>query len=323
MIRHPGRPADPDETVETRHSLNPETLPKHHAQVASLGWQEPSRQRVVSELRRFARWVATRKPRLTPAANPRDVLPEYVHTLVRALSVHPEPRRRVTRPTTPQTWIKLLSMGLPALRGAEHWRESRSLMLGYQALAPAPSTSVQRDVQGQWLAARDAVQRQFAHCPTRLLAALWLALELGRQGLRPKAAARGAMAMSKRSLFEVPRPHSVVVWRVEVRIDKDNKVGQIGAPRVRWIPRSKTVDLIMQHLPYGNYQLLTAARKATLKAFGIRQTYAARRDAAAAAEASGRDVTALLNHRPGSRHTPGYAGTTTPTSLLLALLAHQ
>lgn len=323
LIQHPGRSDIPDVTVESRDRLSLDIIPHHHEQVASLTWLEQSRWRIVAEILRFTIWVKSRRPPLDSQACPRATLCEYVHTLVRALSAHPLPHRRVTRPTTPRTWVKLLSLGIRKLAGAEHWREVKALLTGYAALAPAPSTGTLRGVSDRWMAARDAVQDRFKRAPSRRLAALWLSLELGRQGLRPKPAIRGCMGMSQRSLYQPTGVSSALVWRVRVSLDKDNKVGGVPAPRVRYITKSPIVDQVMEFLPFNDYLEVKEARKRILAVFGVSQVYSARRDAAEAAEASGLDVGALLNHRPGSRHTPGYAATATPTSLCLALISQQ
>ena len=212
---------------------------------------------------------------------------------------------------------------MPTLSGAEHWAEVKALLTGYATLAPAPSSGIQRGVVDSWLAARDAIQAQFAKTPKPLLAAVWLSLELGRQGLRPKTAIRGAMSAARRTLVQQRNPSTTTVWRVRIVLDKDNKAGQVPAPRVRYLARSTLVDLIFEYLPCDAYDRIKAMRKQVLNTFGVTQVYAARRDAAAAAEEAGLDVAALLNHKPNSRHTPGYADTATPTSLCLALMAQR
>lgn len=323
MLRHPGRPDEPDASAEDRDRLSITIIPQSHDQAAALSWLETTRWRVVSEVRRFATWATTRLPRLTPRACPRATLGEFVHTSLRALAVHPNRNRRVTRPTTPRTWVKLLALGLPTLSGAEHWREIAAQLTGYATLAPAPSTAIQRGVVDRWLAARDAVQSQFARTPKALVAAIWLSLELGRQGLRPKAAIRGAMSMARRTLIQLQKPSLTSAWKVQVVLDKDNKAGQVAAPRVRYIAKAPIVDLIMEYLPYDDYRRIRDARKKVLATFGVSQVYAARRDAAEMAEATGLNVAALLNHQPNSRHTPVYAGTNTPTSLCLALMSQR
>ena len=319
LIFHPGRPDHPSEEVEARSQL-PTTLPAHPLHVVGLAMLEESRWRIVLEVRRLTLW-ALRHDHLTPTTDRHHALAAYIHDTVTSLRSHPSPNLRVTRPTTPDTWVRRLHTGVLELRHAAKWPVIHALLRGYHALAPAPSQQTQRGVAQEWQQAMDDVLRSFQRRPTTTLAALWLTLELQRSGFRPKTAVRGTLPQAQR---ERQRIDGVYVWRISVTLDKDNPVGQLPAPRRRWIPSTTTTDRIMQHLPYGStqddYERLKAARRQVLAARGITQTYAARRDAAEAAERLDLPVAALLNHRPNSASTPGYANTATPTSLLRALM---
>ena len=312
-LGHPGR-ADAPNRMEMQARFG--ALPPQPEQVMALSQTEESRWRVVQELRKLTTWLRSRPRSIGPKTHPGVVIVRYVHAMVRVLAEHPDPRRRVTRPSTPRTWIRRLAHALPIQ--ARAWRLPVARILkGYASLAPAPSPTVQRDVQSAWRCAMDDAWRTFQAAPTSMAAAVWLSLELMRQGLRPRAAFRGVSEMGLRT-----RRSSPPVWEVRVLIDKDNPVGRQPAPRRRWVAAAPVVDAMMRALPlepeaFGRWM---EARRKVLRRYGIRQAYAARRDAAAAAESGGLDVSGLLNHRPGSMTTPIYTNTATATSLLMAMV---
>ena len=324
-LRHPGRETDPTEAELEDRLPESCSLPTGPVQTAALAIQEESRWRVVLELRRLVAWLAmaTTRRRFGPQSRPDAVIAAYMHEQVRALRAHPDPHRRVTRPTTPGGWLRRLAYGLPdhsrllQARGALTTR----LLAGYAALAPAPSTLVQRDVTAQWQAALDEAWEQFRRRQTRDHAALWLMLELARQGLRPRAAFRAVTTLGQRRQL-TPTSKAPPVWELAVHVDKDNPLGRCPAVRRRWLPVVPLISTMMALLPVpvGDYNDLMELMRAALRRQGVRQVYAARRDAGASAEAAGHDAAALLNHRPGSRTTPVYTGTTTPTTLLQAML---
>lgn len=322
---HRGRDSMPTAAREGASRL-PVTLPASRGQVAALATTEETRSRTVAEVRRLARWASVRGAQMVAQrAEPATVLAEYTWDAVQAGAMHPDPRRRVTRPSTPRTWVRRLVAAVPVLRGAERAAAVTRLLRGLQALAPAASPLVQRGLESEWQRALDAAAEMVrARGATPVAAATWLALELGRLGMRPKPAVRGAMAHSERVRRHVG---GATVWEVRVQLDKDNPIGRVGAPRKRWLPSSALTEKVMQLLPVGDSDVpeVLATRKRLLRAQGVNQTYVARRDAAAAMEeAQGpAAVAALLNHRPGSAATPGYAGTTTPTQLLKAMMQTQ
>ena len=341
----PGRLDLPSATDE-RSTLDPASIPPTHLALASQHQLEESRWRVVYEIRRFALWAQlTSSPRLTPTTNVATTIAFYLHHLTRTLASHPEPRRRVTRPSTTATWFRRLAAGIPAVADVRRAPLITRTLKGLQALAPAQSPYVLRNVSDRWQRATDAALQATTRSNTSsvtLAAALWLALELQRQGLRPLAAVRATLPQARRLQRSVnlplaarPRPTrrptrsapalaaqaQARVWEVSVLLDKDNSVGALAAPRRRWIASTPAVDRAMKALPlpYDRQSELIEARRSLLRQHDITQTYAARRDAAAAAEERSLPLTQLLNHRPGSRSTPVYAGTSTATALLQAL----
>jgi hypothetical protein len=258
-----------------------------------------------------------------PTSPPDVVIASFIHYQVRALRTHPDPRKRVTRPTTPATWLRRLASALPEQSRALHAPAALTtrLLAGYAAMAPAPSTLVQRDVQQQWQAALDETWDRFRRDPSPLTAAVWVSLELMRQGFRPLAAFRAVTPVGRRRRLR-PTKESSLVWQLEVLLDKDNPLGRCPAVRRRWLPDIPVISAMMAHLPIAlsEFDTIRVMQHAVLRRHKISQLYAARRDAAVAAEQAGRDPAAVLNHRPGSRTTPVYTGTTTPTALLRAML---
>ena len=210
-------------------------------------------------------------------------------------------------------------MAVPALRSLERTAHIRALLRGYQALAPAPP-ALERGREAQWTAASEAAARlaQQTTPPPRIAAAVWLAIELGRQGMRPKAALRAAMGQSRR----VRLPSGM--WEVHVHLDKDNPVGAVPACRRRRLPAAMWIDRAMAALPLQDdeWTAAVAERRRLLLAEGVRTLYSARRDAGTAAERRGGTslAAAVLNHKPNSATTPIYTGTTTPTSTLHGLV---
>jgi hypothetical protein len=268
---------------------------------------------------------ATRTVRLNTDTVPVRALAHHIHDLMMTLTQHPIPQRRVQRPSTPETWVRLLASGYSELMGAPRARTITSLLKGYRAMAPGPNptSTAPRGLAMQWQAAMDAVLDDFHKQPTPCLAATWLALELTRQGMRPKPAIRGAMSHSQRTQRTLRLSQDTApadVYEVKIHIDKDNPLGRVSAWRRRWIPVVPAVTRIMRKLPYDNYDEIFDTRRRYLTAQGVPQVYAGRRDAAAYAEELAMPVDQLLNHRPGSASTPGYTMSVTATSLLRAML---
>ena len=318
---HPGRDHLPLQW-EARSTLAASALPRHAEQVAALSQQERSRTRVQSEIARFSKWVSTvpsRKLRRLPSA---QILAQYVHAKVRELAHHPDLRRRVTRPGTPASWVRRLSDGVPKLQQAARSAAVRQLLTGYRALAPALSTSLERDNAGAWTKAVKMVDRLVA--PGRPLdrqaCALWLAVQLQVRGFRPLASIRASLPQSRR---ELRLRQGGQVWEVSVLIDKHNPTAAVQATQRRWLPVSPLSRRVMSLLPLparlGPITQLVAARRLLLSQCGIRQTYSARRTAAAQADEAELDPGQVLSHRPGSKSTPGYVGSTTPSALCARL----
>jgi len=321
-LHFPGRQDQPSAQDEAA-TFSATDFPLSYQRVVARHQLEESRWRVVAELRRFALWAAsTPQPRLHPQSHPVATVLRYVHDLARTLVAHPDPRRRVTRPSTPATWLRRLSSAFPELF---HVKVFTTYIAGLRTLAPAVSPYIQRGVQAQWTAATDHALTQARRSRTVLDAAVWLAMELQQRGLRPLAAARATLPQGERERRTVVVPQmtrmEVSVWECRILLDKDNPTGAVGATRRRWIPSTSAIDEVMRRLPlpYASLPDLLQRRRQLLQQQGIRQTYAARRDAAQTAEAKGQSLQQLLNHRPGSRATPGYAATTTATSLLQAM----
>ena len=135
-------------------------------------------------------------------------------------------------------------------------------------------------------------------------------------------AARNARRPSERRLIQTA--DHAPVWEVRIHIDKDNAVGAVQAHRIRYLPASPFTNRVMQHLPYPSgvaaYRTLFAVRRALLRRHGVTQVMSARRDAAEAAMRLGMDPGTVLNHRPGSRSTPGYTRSLTTPALAVALM---
>ena len=327
IFHRPGRDSTPDANREAAVHITSD-LPPDFRRVASLSITEDFRWRVVLAARRLATWARS-TPDLTPTTDPIRALAHHVHHLVRCLSRHPIPMRRVQRPSTPETWVRLLSAGYhDQLAAAPRHRMITSLMKGYHALAPGPTptTTAPRGLADQWQAAMDHLLTTFLQRPQPVTAAAWLALEMTRQGLRPKAAIRAAMTHSQRTRHTVQQRAGdarAEVFEIRVHIDKDNPLGKVSAWRRRWLPVTPMVVRIMRALPCDEYQSIFRCRRDALLAHGVPQVYAGRRDAAARAEELEQPVEQLLNHRPGSKSTPGYTGSVTASSLLRAMLQSQ
>ena len=198
----------------------------------------------------------------------------------------------------------------------------RQLLSGYRSLAPALSTSIERDNAALWCLAvkkADALIRP-GRPLTRLHCALWLAVHLQVLGLRPLAAVRACLVQSQRTLVKRQGQRR---WEVKVLIDKHNPTAAMQAPQRRWLPVTPTSQRVMAMLPYPATRLdlarLVDARKALLSSLGIRQTYSARRASAAQADEDLLDPGKILAHRPGSKSTPGYVGSATPAAALVGL----
>ena len=89
------------------------------------------------------------------------------------------------RPTTMTTWARLLASAFPEKLG--RWLEG--FMKGLSALAPA-SPPVERGNDLPWAKVQETARMDFKKNPSRVSAAVWLAIALQRVGLRPKAALR-------------------------------------------------------------------------------------------------------------------------------------
>lgn len=318
-LLYPGRT---DATVdETRSVIDPSTLPDDPFQVAAMAITEDHRWRCHGELRRLIAWVrlTRRRTLLNHSSEPSTVVMYFVHDMVKVLAAHPESHRRVTRPTTPRTWVRRLQAALPVLRAAAGLQR---FLRGYQALAPAVATTTHRGQTEQWTQTLDDAADIFRKRPSPMTAALWLAIALGRQGIRPKAALRATRRPSERRLIQTA--DHAPVWEVRIHIDKDNAVGAVQAHRIRYLPASPFTNRVMQHLPYPSgvaaYRTLFAVRRALLRRHGVTQVMSARRDAAEAAMRLGMDPGTVLNHRPGSRSTPGYTRSLTTPALAVALM---
>lgn len=313
-LQHPGRADAPAAATEGRSTLDRALLPTAMGQVAALDWTEEGRWRAVDEVLMLSAWCrAQPRPERLRTMAPSVLVSRYVHE--RVMGWRPVGRRRtvVRRPTTAETWVRRLALAVPRLQALERSRHLRSLLGGYRALAPAPA-AVERDREQEWLAAMADAATQVTQHPSPVAAATWLALELGRQALRPKTAVRACMAHATR---ERQANGDVVVG---VLLDKDNAKGRVPAVRRRRVKASRLLDRVVSLLPLPDdaYAAVVAARKAHLAAHGVRQTYVARRDAGARIERE-MDPTragAALNHKPGSRSTAVYTNTVTPTALL-------
>lgn len=293
------------------------------------------------DLRRLTIWTS-HQPNLTPTSDPDLVLLRFLHDTLRSLRNHPLPARAVARPSTVVTWARRLEAALPDLARSTRRQPVLGYLQGVQAAAPALSPNVQRGVEEGWAAAiATAFRAATARSATPIHAATWLTLTLQRLGMRPLAALRGSLPQAERLLRTVTLPtagrasdarttrsptrqtnRGTRLWQIKVLLDKHNRRGAVAAPVSRWILASPSIDAVMARLPVGYEDVAAVARmRAQLLAEqGVRQTYAARRDAAAQADARGLSPHEVLNHRPGSRSTPGYVGATTPVSVMQALM---
>ena len=326
VYAHPGRDHVPD-TAELRSAFDPATMPTSPQQVAALSIQERSRVRAQGELQRFKAWLLQqRHDQLRRRRNrPVRVLADYIHHQVRALMAHRSPARRVTRASTIKTWLRLLAAAVPALRKAVRHPDLAAQVRGYQALAPGLSQTVERGNADKWKKALATARRTFERTPqSPAAAAVVLMIVLQMLGMRPLAALRACLPQGVRTLVRGAsgKPSR---WQVDVLIDKHNQVGAMQAPQRRWLPVAPWLTRVMAALPVrvGSGQEIVALakrRKDLLKEHGIAQTYSARRDAAAAADSDGQDVGDVLAHRPGSKTTPVYVGTTTTAKSLRPLM---
>jgi len=302
--------------VEEKSTLD--DVPTAPAAVSSRATRDDTRTRVLTEAKHFATWLS-RHPwgsDLTRVEPGRLVI-SFIHERLRRAIVRPV--RPVTRPSTPETWIRRLQAAFPSrLRRAEP--AFTRYIKGLYALAPAPPLT-ERDVQPCWKAAQEDAFRKATRADSQMAAALWLIIAVQRKGLRPLPALRSVLPQAKRTWCD----HELTV---RVLIDKDNPVGRIPAPRTRTVrvpPQMQS--LLRRHLPIPNDRAtltqLAAKRAKLLRKHGLRDARSARRDAGAAAHAEEMDVGAVLNHRPGSAATPRYANSTTPAATVRALAVWQ
>ena len=309
--------------MEERHSLDLKALPDTPQQISAASILEDTRRRVIAEAVRFARWIDETEQRV--GQQPWEYAVSYAHGLLKKLAV--SSGRKAERPTTVQTWFRLLQAAFPDQLGSR--QESAHLaryVTGLRARAPAAPVT-ERGMESNWARAVGYVASQLDKAESvterRTWMALWLVLHLQVAGMRPLAALRGPLKQSKRHRLEVNGQGEV--WSVEVLLDKDNKVGTVPAARKRQLQMSEGRGKGMLLLPYPNdtesVRRLVVLRREVKKRHGIADLRSARRDAMAWAEGVGLDPGAVGNHRPGSRATPVYTNTLTSTALQVALRA--
>lgn len=319
-LTHPGRQSLPLASEE-RSQFALTDFPSQVGHVQARSELEESRQRVQAEIAGFAAWVQRSRP--SPRRAPVDLLLDYVHDKLTRLQTHPSPRLRVTRPTTPATWLRRLTDAFSD-KVPRTSASIRTYLTGLRSLAPAPPP-VERGNQGPWIAMLGHVRERFQAAskpPTvRLWGALLLALELQIQGFRPLAAIRGALSQSRRERAAVAGKPAM---KVSVVLDKDNKVGAVPAARQRLVVFPPPVlDRLFRFLPYPNDKpsllLLKGLRTQVRQKFGIRDLRSSRRNAAVEEEQRDRLAGPALNHRPGSKSTANYTGSLTAPSLQAGL----
>ena len=306
--------------MEERATFNSH-LPPQIAQIQAHSELETSRRRVQADVAAFSEWVQATRPSKDLA--PTRVLLDFVHARLLRLRNHPCPRRQVNRPTTVATWLRRLADAFGSkinLRGSE----VSSYLTGLRAHAPAPPP-VERNNQEQWAAMLRYVQARFKGTSSRKSSRLWgallLSFHLQVQGFRPKAAMRGCLPQSRRERTSLNGEPAV---RVEVILDKDNKVGAVPASRRRLVVLPpQLLERLLHCLPYPNdkpaLHLLTLLRTHVKQMHEVHDLRSSRRNAAESAEEMGLPAGPVLNHRPGSRSTANYTGSLTAPTLQQSL----
>lgn len=355
-LLHPGRAADPG-SHESVGRLSGAMLSELSVdQVAARSILEPSRRKVVAMVSKFADWVLLHRLQARRAGGDkqkeRRLVMQFLLDNGRAVAsgrrkknmlqninqnIISAVRKRVcakdttrvisaggraaraeepgVRPTTMTTWARLLASAFPEKLG--RWLEG--FMKGLSALAPA-SPPVERGNDLPWAKVQETARMDFKKNPSRVSAAVWLAIALQRVGLRPKAALRAAMISGSRSWSHLGGAQGL---RVAVLLDKDNPVGLSPAPRVRFLPVSEHPHLpqLLRHLPLRDKEYKSAfdKRKELLAEQGVSYVISARRNAGEKADQMAVDPGQVLNHRPGSRSTVRYVGSATPAATVRAL----